>query len=403
MTLVPIEQRIAGRKAKELYALIRRQGTVSKHELQTLIGWTGSTLTRTLDELTTAGLINIVGFGDSTGGRRPILYETSPSFGCVFGLDLSRLYSRLHLYDLHLNTIASHQWVMTEHMTPDEFIRSVASEAKRMLEANKLSQEQIIGMGIGAVGPVDRFSGTIINPLHFPAPGWTNVPIVSQLEQALSSPVILDNGANAAVIGEWWADRRREYDHILYVHVGVGLRAATLSGGKIVYGAVDMEGSIGQMIIQTDGPRLFGQGNYGALEAFVSLHALEEQARARLKQGRESSLRVFAGSPDRVEYRHLLQALAEGDPLTLELFTQAASYFGIGLSNLLNILHPQKVILGGHLISSHPAFFHNATRTAVQNTHYYPNYQVVFSLGTLGEEAIAAGAAAMVVSKMAEF
>lgn len=130
-----------------------------------------------------------------------------------------------------------------------------------------------------------------------------------------------------------------------------------MSNGKVVYGAVDMEGSIGQMIIQTDGPRLGKRGNYGALETFASIHALEQQAQSRLKQGRESSLRRLESDPEAIGFTHLAQALQEQDPLTVEIFTQSATYFGIGLSNLLNILHPEKVILGGSLVSSHPSFF----------------------------------------------
>ncbi|WP_019532793.1 ROK family protein [Paenibacillus ginsengihumi] len=397
-----IEERIGGRKAKDIYELIRRQGTVSKQELLEQSGLTGSTLTRTLEDLSAQGLILEAGFGDSTGGRRPILYETNPAYGYVFGLDISRVYSRLNLYDLHLNRLESERWVMTEDATPDKLLADIVRSAKAMLQRRGLRPQDVIGMGIGAVGPIDRSAGTILEPLHFAAPGWNHIPIVSRLEDELGFPALLDNGANTAIIGEWWADREREYRHLLYVHVGVGLRSSMMTGGKIVYGAVDMEGSVGQMIIQTNGDRLRNHGNYGSLESYVSVHALEEQARSRLKQGRDSLLRELEPDPDKISYMHLEQALQSGDPLAAELFTQAATYFGIGLANLLNVLHPEKVVLGGTLIGSHPSFFHTATRVAIRNTYHYPKYQVVFSLGRLGDEALAAGAATMVINRMTE-
>jgi predicted NBD/HSP70 family sugar kinase len=400
MSQLPIEERISSRKHKEIYERIRKQHTVSKIELLEQSCLTGSTLTRALEELVAQRLILEAGFGDSTGGRRPILYQTNPAYGYVFGVDISRVQTKLILCDMHMQKLDSRKWTMTEAYTPEVLVREIIASSREMLERHGIDKEAVIGMGIGAVGPLDRFTGTILAPLHFPAPGWQHIPITGWLEDALGFPVLLDNGANTAIIGESWSDRGRDYRHLLYVHASVGIRSSMMSDGKIVYGAVDMEGSIGQMIIQTDGPRLWNEGNFGALESYASIHALEQQAQSRLKQGRDSLLRRLEPNPEKIQFSHLQQALQANDALTVELFTQAATYFGIGLSNLLNILHPEKVILGGTLFSSHPGFFHIATRVAVQNTYHYPTYQVVFSQGSLGEEALVFGAAAMVINKL---
>lgn len=402
MRLQPIQDRIGSRKHKEIYELIRRQGIMSKIDLLEQSQMTGSTLTRTLEELTAQGWLLEAGFGESTGGRRPILYQTNPAAGYVFGLDISRLRSQLILCDLHMNKLDARSWAMNESMTPARLLQEIAEAAASMLAGHDIAADQVLGMGIGAVGPLDRTLGLILKPIHFPAAGWQNVDISGYLQERLGIPVLLDNGANTAIIGESWSDRNKDYRHLLYIHVGVGIRSAMMSNGKVVYGAVDMEGSIGQMIIQTDGPRLGDHGNYGSLETFVSVPALERLAQSRLKQGRESSLRSKENDPDKIGFAHLLEALKEHDPLTVEIFSQAATYFGIGLSNLLNILHPEKVILGGSLINSDPGFFQIATRVAIRNTYHYPNYQVVFSQGHLGEEALVAGAAIMVINQLTE-
>lgn len=402
MSLLPINERIGSRKHKEIYERIRRQGTVSKIDLLEQSQMTGSTLTRTLEELTAQGWLVEAGLGESTGGRRPILYETNPTAGYVFGLDISRMSSKLILCDLHLNKLDGHSWIMDETMTPSRLFQEIAETVDVMMKTHGISTESVLGMGIGAVGPLDRSSGIIVEPLYFQAPGWRHVEVVRYLQERFAFPVLLDNGANTAIMGESWSDRNRDYRHLLYVHVGVGIRSAMMSNGKVVYGAVDMEGSIGQMIIQTDGPRIGDQGNFGSLQTYASIYALEQQAQSRLKQGRESSLRLKEPDPEKMTFAHLLQALKEHDPLTVEIFSQAATYFGIGLSNLLNILHPEKVILGGSLINSDPSFFQIATRVAIRNTYYYPAYQVVFSQGHLGEDALVIGAATMVMNQLTE-
>lgn len=401
MELNRITERISNRKAKDIYELIRRQGTVSKIDLLDQSGMTVSTLTRLLEELVQQGLILESGFGASTGGRRPILYQMNPSYAYVFGLEISRTLSKLVLTDLELRKLDDRSWPMTAEMTPEVLIPMISQEMELMIERHSLSTDQILGLGIGAVGPVDRMKGIILEPLYFPAPGWRHVDICKQLNDRFGIPVLLDNGANTAILAESWVSRTQSYKHLLYIHAGIGIRSSMVSEGKIIYGAVDMEGSVGQMIIQSDGiSHRSGAGNYGALESYASIFAIEQAARSKLKQGRATILREWTEDPDRLTFAHILQALRSNDPLVVEIVKEAATYFGIGLANLLNILHPEKVILGGPLLNSSDLFFQVATQVAVRKTYYFPTYQVVFSKGSLGEEALAMGAAVLVMGHL---
>lgn len=399
----PIEEHLSGRKSKEIYKLIRKNGTVSKLTLLEQSGMTISTLTRVLDELVSKQLIEEVGFGESTGGRRPKLYRTHPGYAYIFGLDVSRTNSRLLLCDMHLNKLAVHVWSMTKEMTPEVFISETVHQVHQMMREHKIAIDQVLGLGIGAVGPLDRNRGVILEPLHFPAPGWKHVPLCEALNEQLGIPVILDNGANAALLGEYWSEGAEQYRHVLYIHNGVGLRSAVISNSEIVYGAVDMEEAVGQMIIQADGlaPRN-PEGNYGSLEAYVTINAMELQAQRYLKQGRTSVVSQWVKDPEQVRFPDLVRAVQREDPLMTEVFTQAATFLGIGLANLLNILHPEKVILGGPVFAAHDIFFNISTQVALQKTYYYPAYQVLFSRGRLGEEALATGAAAMVLNRMTD-
>ncbi|MEW9700550.1 ROK family protein [Paenibacillus sp. SI8] len=399
--LIALTERIPNRKAKEIYEWICRQTNVSKTDLLDQSGMTVSTLTRLLDELVSQGLILESGFGASTGGRRPILYEKNPHYGYVFGLEISRTLSKLVLVDLGMNKLDARSWNMSAELTPEVLISLITEEVEHMLAAHKLDKSVVLGLGIGAVGPIDRLSGIILEPAYFPASGWKNIEICRRLSESIGIPVLLDNGANTAVLAESWIQRTQSFKHLLYIHAGIGLRSSVVSEGKVLYGAVDMEGSVGQMIIQTDGVAHRNvSGNYGALESYASLYAIEKAARSALKQGRATLLTHFVDDPDQLKYSHVLEALKKNDPLAVEIITEAATYFGIGLANLLNILHPEKVILGGPLIAGGDLFFQTATQVAIRKTYYYPAYQVVFSKGQLGEEALAIGAAVMVMDQL---
>jgi predicted NBD/HSP70 family sugar kinase len=399
--MLQISSRFSGRKAKEVYECIRKGGTISKQDIKELSGLTVSTLTRILEELATSGLIREVGYGESTGGRRPILYQTNPGYAYIFGLDISRAYSKLILCDMHLGKIDSRAWKMNETVTPAHLLEETVNEVGLMMERHGIRPDDVLGMGVGAVGPLDRSRGVIMEPQNFPSKGWENVDVCQPLQHLLGFPVYLDNGANAALLGEYWADPTDRLEHLLYVHVGVGIRSSMMMGGNLVYGAVDMEGAVGQMIIQSDGiaPRQL-QGNYGCWESYTSASALVQAAKSYLKLGRDSSLLSKVKHIDELSYPLLETALREGDPLAQEIFMQSACYFGIGLANLLNILHPQKVILGGSLISNNDIFFEQAKRVAVQKTYHYPAYQVIFEKSRLAVDAVALGAAATVIREL---
>jgi predicted NBD/HSP70 family sugar kinase len=403
--MIPLNERILGHNSKHTFELIRRQHTVSKIDLLEQTKLSVSTLTRILEDLRDQGLIIEAGFGDSTGGRRPILYQMNASFGYVYGLEISRTHSLLALFDMQMNKLESRRWAMNEGMTPVALVEEIVYAARNILAVHGIPLSSMLGMGVGAVGPLDRNSGMILEPYYFSANGWKNVPICDLLSEGLGIPVFLDNGANMAILGEYWASRDQAIQHLLYIHLGVGIRSSMMVGGKVVYGAMDMEGAIGQMIIQSDGPRLRDTGNFGSLENYTSIFALEQQAQVRLKQGRESVLREIGGLAKNsapLNFLHLTEAYKEKDPMVVELFTQAATYFGIGLANLLNILHPEKVILGGPLINFDPMFFELAKQVAMHKTYYHPTYQVIFSQGNLGEDAQVVGAGVMVVNQMTD-
>ncbi|MDF2726190.1 MAG: hypothetical protein K0Q59_5868 [Paenibacillus sp.] len=396
--MLKLEEWIPNPKAKQIFAEIRRKGIVSKFDLLDMSKLTSSTLTRVLEELTVSGWIEESGLGESSGGRRPLLYRLNRSRGYIFGLDVSRATTRLICCDMQLDKLDSAAWAMNERMTPAQLLLEAVQAMKQMIAKNRLSPDKLLGIGIGAVGPLDRTTGTILNPLYFPAEGWHHVPIAANLQRELDVPVLLDNGANTAMLAEYWAGSQ-QYKHLLYVRAGVGLRSAMMSNGQLVYGAVDMEGSVGHMIIQTDGPPHPERPHvYGCLESYVSIPVLEKQAAARLKQGRRSVLNDWIERPEQIDYSLLLRALSADDRLVTELFTQAATYFGIGLSNLLNILHPEKTILGGPLITTNELFYQISAQVALKNTLYYPTYPVTITRGMLSDDALAVGACAMVLN-----
>ncbi|NGZ73785.1 ROK family protein [Saccharibacillus alkalitolerans] len=383
---------------KEVYRRILHLGTVSKADLMKDFPITSSSMTRLLDEMTNQGMIRISGLGSSTGGRKPILFQTNPFYRYILGLEISRIYSTMGLYDMHLNLLESKRWKMDQRMTPENLVESVGQEATQWLDEKNLTTKDILGMGVGAVGPLDRSRGIIKRAEFFQASGWSGVPIRELLEKRLNVPVRIDNGSNTALLAEHWAMRGSEIRHLLYVHAGIGIRAAMMSDGRLIRGAVDPEDAVGQMVIDTGGPRLEERGNYGAWEAFVSVRALEKRVQAQLKLGRGGMLRDR--NPEELRFADLTEALSAGDAFMREQFIESAAYLGIGLANLINILHPECIVLGGPLVEAGELVYETAIEIAQKNLSQTQDYSPLFSRTKLQGNAVAAGGAFMLMNEL---
>ncbi|QHT63926.1 ROK family protein [Paenibacillus lycopersici] len=395
-----MHNRVANLKERIYSRIAVSDGTISKAELLAAEQLTNSTLTRLLDDLVSEGLIIETGFGPSSGGRKPILYRIDPDYRYIFGLEISRFSSTLGLFDMTLQPKSLVRWWMDESMRPEALVAHATDLMKRLMRDHGIAAERILGIGIGAVGPLDRDRGIILRPRYFAAAGWQDVPICRMFEQATGHRALLENGANTALMGEIGASPEPRAEHALYVHAGVSLRAAMMTNGRIVHGKYDTEGSVGQMIVHADGPRLHENSNFGALEAFCSVPALEREARSNAKRGVSSLSERYGVAPEHINYDVLVKALHDDEPSVKQSFHQAAAYLGIGLANLINLHHPELVLLGGALMNASPDFYRIAAETALNNTYYAPDYAPRFSKGSLAEDAVVTGAALHVRNRL---
>lgn len=382
---------------KEIYKLIRSYGVLEKKELVEMTKIKSGKINIMLEELLKSNIILVAGLGESTGGRRPLLYKINPTYSYVIGLDFSREYSRLVISDLNMNIIKQKKWAMTKKMEPTYLFNCITSYLEAVINSQCILRENILGIGIGTVGPLDTDKKVILDSFEFPALGWKNVEVHDFFFKKMKMPIFIDIGGSTALRGEYWASFPDKDKNIVYFHIDRGLRSSIMTNGKIV------SGSIGQMIIESDGISPQNPyGNYGALHSYVTISYIINKIKSRLKQGRISILNNLINNVEELNFSHLLQALNKDDFLTTEVFVESATYLGIGLSNLINILHPEKIILGGPLITSQNLYYETAINVAKSKTYKYYPMNTSFAKAQLGENGVALGAAMMVIDSFFE-
>lgn len=378
---------------KQLFALIHEKGPISKNDLITWSGLTQTTCSRLIEELIGQNLIIDSGYGESKGGRKPHLYSIKAESYFLFGVDISRTYTKVLLLDLKLSVKTESRLKMDETSTPEVTIDFIVEAINKMRQNSHLNDDQVLGVGIGAIGPLDRESGIIKDPVHFPSSGWVDIPIQKILKDRLQMKVVLDYGVNTALLAEYQHSFSAGYKNVVYVIKGTGSRTGIIADGRLVRGS-DKLGKFGQghMVVDIHGRKCVC-GGYGCVQAYSSIAAIRDDIIRGLKVGKESLLRDRVIDFEDINIEDIYWAVNLKDPLCSEVIRDAAYYAGIGLSNLINVTHPDLIILSGPTYTNMDLFYEVVTKTALERSQvFYPDHAIIFSRGELGENATAIGA-----------
>jgi glucokinase len=207
------------------------------------------------------------------------------------------------------------------------------------------------GVGISFGGPVDPTRGLVRTCYHLP--GWEGIPLPCWAEREFGAPVLMDNDANAAALGEQYAGAGKGCDHLLHVNVGTGIGGGIILYGQVYQGATGTAGEIGHMVVQPNGPPC-ACGRRGCLEALASGPAIARAARERLACEPGRGLRLLSlarHNPEHITAEIVSDAAAQGDEVAQEILDSAARMLGLGIANAINLINPQRVTLGGGVVN----------------------------------------------------
>jgi glucokinase len=229
-------------------------------------------------------------------------------------------------------------------------------------------RSDFLGVGIGAPGPLDRERGVV---LVAPNLGWRDLPLRDLVRERVGLPATLDNDANCATLGEWWAGAAKGGRNVIGITIGTGIGGGLILDGRLYHGASDVAGEIGHMTIDSTGRRC-KCGNYGCLEAYASGTAISERAREALEIGEASMLPdMVQGRLDRITAALVYEASERGDPLAREVVRDTARFLGAGIANLLNTFNPDVVVVAGGVTQAGEALF-DPLRAEVRRRAFKP-------------------------------
>jgi glucokinase len=309
----------------------------------------------------------------------------------VIGVDLGGTQIRALRTDLAGEKAARAEQLTLAQQGPQAVVSRIL-ETVRVVMAD-IPPEEFLGLGIGAPGPIDP-SGVLYDPPNLP--GWKGVSLVNELAGPLGLPIYAGNDANLGALAEYRFGAGAGVDHLVYLTVGTGIGGGVISHGRMLTGWRGFAAELGHQTLDPDGPRC-GCGQPGHLEAFASGPAIAREARKALEQGRSSTIPEQAGGA--VTAKSVAAAAMGGDPLAIDLLRQAGYYLGLGLVNLIHILEPQRILIGGGVSQAGELLLGPARQTVDQRL-MSPVYRGVEILpAALGPDVGLMGAAALVMQE----
>ncbi|MBC7543996.1 MAG: ROK family protein [Candidatus Sericytochromatia bacterium] len=251
-------------------------------------------------------------------------------------------------------------------------------------------RSEVTAIGVGCAGQIDAKSGTV---LYSPNLGWRDVPLAARLAKMSKLPVLVDNDVKLAALGEHQFGAGRGIDDMLCVMIGTGIGGGLVLNGQLYDGAGGFAGEVGHTTVQWDGP-VCSCGNRGCLEALAAGPAIERMVTDAIRHGRVSLVsELVGGHLDRVHASVLASAIKGGDVLAREVVGRAGYYLGVAMASWVNLLNPQRIILGGGVVRHLPQLLELALQECRRRSLRAPLANLDVSLAHFGRESGVVGAA----------
>ncbi len=314
---------------------VRDRSPISRADIARETALQRSTVSAIVDDLQSAGLIEEIGTGSSTGGRKPTLLKLRSGNPVAIGIDLKPTLTTIAVADLAGKILSSETFTTSADI---EFMTAqiIGKVKKITLDFSKHELE----VGVSVPGITDQTIGKV---LYVPYFQWRDWEIARQIKRETGLPVTVENDANATALAELWFGREeiRKVRNFISVMVAEGIGTGIIFDGQIYRGEKGAAGEFGHMIVGSNAPVKCSCGSRDCWEA----HASENAMTARYQN-------LFGGnfSNGSINFSHLLNLAKSGEKQALQALKETTKYLGIGISNLIVGFSPQAVVVSGNIV-----------------------------------------------------
>ncbi|MCA9949798.1 MAG: ROK family transcriptional regulator [Anaerolineales bacterium] len=374
---------------------LHAKAPLSRAALAHITGLNKATVSSIVKDLLTNGLIRETGTNGTPVevGRPAINLEPDPTAGYFIGVEIGVGFISIITVNFAIEII-SHRYESTfTYYSQEKIIERLLFLLTESKQQVIKMQRPIFGIGIGVPGLVDIANGTL---LFAPNLGWQDVPLRSLVETALNIPVYLANEANLAALGESVFGAGQGCKNMLYVSSGMGLGGGVILNGRLVEGATGFAGEVGHMLVERNGRRC-NCGSHGCWETVAGQQALFRRVEEAITSGQSSwiSSQIEADF-NKLSIPLIVEAALKEDTVATNALQATAEWIGIGMASLMNVINPQRVILGGPMSAAHKQLLPIIRQTVTANSWHWVQDKVKIVPAAHGQDAAVMGGVAIV-------
>lgn len=318
-------------------------GTVSRADVARTTHFTPPTVSDAVSGLLAAGLVEEIGPGASTGGKRPTLLRIVDNSRHLIGLDLA-------VGDLRgaiLNLRGEIQYRLDLPLLDRGGDAALALAYELVDSLIAVANRPLLGIGIGAPGLVDATTGMVCHAVNL---GWRDVPLAALLQQRYNLPVHMANDCQVAALAEYTFSTGDLTMPLVVVKVGYGVGAGIIVNGQLLHGQPYGAGEIGHVVVAPDGAPC-RCGNRGCLETIVSRQPIMRRVQTLARAAATPQLAAFANAPEMITFDTVCELYEAGDEAVQQVIGEVGRYLGLVIANLISVLGCCRVLLAGSVTS----------------------------------------------------
>ncbi|GAA3697698.1 ROK family protein [Microlunatus aurantiacus] len=364
---------------------LRREGPTTRTELERMTGLGRKIISERVQELLDKSLVTEGELARSTGGRMPRRIGFRPEVGLVGVVEMNVHHVTLGLTDLGGQVLVLRQIDAEVSAGPAAAVELVADGMIAVLEEVGHALDELWGIGVGVLAPVDRRRGSILPGRLFARSamaGWDGYPVRDRLHELLGRSVWVDNEVNLMALGEVRSGRARGFSDVVFAKLGPSVGGGLVVGGRLQHGKA-AAGEIGHLVVPHDEPRPCWCGGRGCLDTFVNDTVLLAEA-----GGVHGSV------------AELSRSATAGDPGAVAVLRRAGSRVGAVLADVVTLLDPSLLLVGGTLVDDDEIVL-SAIKAAIADEGISVAAEgLLVEHSHLSDRAGLVGAAAMVVDEL---
>lgn len=366
--------------------LLRQRHTLSRQDLVEITGLSPAAVSGVVGELISEGWVQETQSGPPRGGRPPVLLEIAYDHWHAAGAKVMEDHLEIVLTDLRTEVLAQQQVPFTQQ-TPEALVVGVKNAVTALQRKFQFDPSKLVGLGVGMAGVIDPQEGICI---YSPYLHWKNVPVKKLLEGAFHRPVWVDNDVNALATAEMLFGHGKNARNMVVITVGRGIGAGLVLEGQLYRGASGGAGELGHTISVAQG-QLCECGKRGCLEAYASEPAILGFARQNFPD--------LVAKHKPLQVKHIVTAAQKGHLGAQELLCSAGERLGLALANLVNLVNPEVIVIGGEGVRLGRAFFEPVETTLRSYIFNGLGDHLQLFIDPWGDDAWARGAAGLAIQR----